>query len=212
MVDGASSDNTDQIIKANEDIVSLYISEPDKGIYDAWNKGIQRATNDWICFVGADDMFLPDFVKIYMDAIEGHKHRDLDYISSKVNYMDGDGSIISSIGKAWKWKEFKWRMTTAHVGSLHHRNLFHEVGNYDIAYKIVGDYELLLRKREKLAAHFVDRFTINMKAGGVSISYAAIKERYKAQRKTAKLNMLVAGLLFLYGVFSLMKLNVRLRK
>ena len=101
-------------------------------------------------------------------------------------------------------------MTTAHVGSLHHRNLFHEVGYYDIAYKIVGDYELLLRKREKLAANFIDQFTINMKAGGVSISYAAIKERFKAQRMTAKLNILVTGLLFLYGIFSLIKLKLRL--
>ena len=98
IVDGASKDNTNKIINQNKDIISNYISEPDNGIYDAWNKGIKMASNDWICFVGADDMFLPDFVKIYMDAIEGNKHKDLDYISSKVNYMDDDGTIIEHYG------------------------------------------------------------------------------------------------------------------
>lgn len=210
MIDGASSDNTNQIIENNQDIISNYISEPDNGIYDAWNKGIKMASNDWICFVGADDIILPDFVKIYSDTIESNRNQDLDYISSKVNYIDSKGRTIFTMGKEWKWKEFRWRMTTAHVGSLHHKNLFREVGYYNTDYKIVGDYELLLRKKDRLSAIYVDRFTINMRAGGVSISLAALKERYRAQRRTAKLNILETSLLFIYGVYSLNRLTSKI--
>ena len=211
IIDGASKDNTIQIIEKNKDIISNYISEPDKGIYDAWNKGIKMSSNDWVCFVGADDIILPDFIKIYCHAIENNKNQDLDYISSRVNYIDGDGRTIFTLGKEWKWSEFRWRMTTAHVGSLHHKNLFRKVGYYDTNYKIVGDYELLLRRKERLSTKYIDQFTINMRAGGVSISVAALKERYKAQRQTAELNILVTSLLFLYGIFSLIKLKPKIK-
>ena len=211
IIDGASIDNTKQLIEKNKDIISNYISEPDKGIYDAWNKGIKMASHDWICFVGADDIMLPDFVKIYSHTIENNKDQDLDYITSKVNYIDSDGRTILTLGKEWKWSEFRWRMTTAHVGSLHHKNLFREVGNYNTDYKIVGDYELLLRKKENLSTKYIDQFTINMRAGGISISVAALKERYKAQRKTADLNILETSLLFLYGIFSLIKLESKIK-
>ena len=210
IVDGDSTDNTIAIIEKNRDIVSKYISEPDKGIYDAWNKGIKLATGDWLCFVGSDDVILPGFVEVYTNAISQMDY-SVDYISSKVRYIDSNGKLLLTLGKDWIWDEFKNKMTTAHVGSLHNRSLLNEVGIYNINYKIVGDYELLLRKRDRLKTLFVDQVTVNMLAGGVSLTYQALVERRRAQRQTGKRSALSSWFIFFIGIFALLKLKLNVK-
>lgn len=70
IVDGDSKDNTNDIIKSYGDKVSVHISEPDKGIYDAWNKGVALSHGDWIMFIGADDRLRPNAVNIYLEKIK----------------------------------------------------------------------------------------------------------------------------------------------
>ena len=65
VIDGNSNDNTLSIIESNADIVDYYVSESDKGIYDAWNKGVKVSTGEWIEFLGADDKLLPDSLPLY---------------------------------------------------------------------------------------------------------------------------------------------------
>ena len=60
IIDGGSTDNTVSIIKRNFKIIDYWISEKDKGIYDAWNKGIDKANGKWVQFVGSDDFILPN--------------------------------------------------------------------------------------------------------------------------------------------------------
>jgi glycosyltransferase involved in cell wall biosynthesis len=212
VVDGGSSDNTIEIIRSNKDIISCWITEKDKGIYDAWNKGVKLSNTEWICFVGADDYLKPDFVEIYSRLISNIKGDEVDYISSKVNYINEKGQVIRILGKAWIWKEFRKQMTTAHVGSLHNKRLFEQVGFYNIKYKIIGDYELLLRKKEKLKALFIDEVTVDMKAGGVSLSYKALVERYKAQRNTARVSIIISFTQLILDAISLFKLKLDVSK
>lgn len=206
VVDGNSSDKTVDIIKSNENLISKYISENDEGIYDAWNKGIELSSGDWLAFVGADDKLASGFISVYLEAIK-KSPLNTDYLSSKVNYVNKDGKILKVLGGRWEWEEFKYRMTTAHVGSLHNKRLFQQVGFYDINYRIVGDYELLLRKKEKLNTFFIDKVTINMLADGISLSYHSLIERRRAQILTAKINPIKANILFLIGVIFLLKLK-----
>ena len=65
LVDGGSKDETNEIIDSYGDKVSVHISEPDKGVYDAWNKGVKSASGDWITFIGADDVMLQDTTSKY---------------------------------------------------------------------------------------------------------------------------------------------------
>lgn len=210
IIDGASNDNTIDIINNNKDIVDKFISEPDQGIYDAWNKGIGLATSNWICFIGSDDLLRPYFVETYCNALLSNKIIDVDYISSKVNYFNNINSSLRILGSPWKWSQFRRQMTTAHVGSLHNTNLFKTVGFYNIDYKIVGDYELLLRKGKELNTFFINMVTADMKAGGVSLSVAALMERFKVHRRTLQMLFVEAFAYYLIGLLALFKFKIEM--
>ena len=57
VIDGDSKDGTVELLKANQEKINYWVSEPDSGVYNAWNKGLAQANDDWICFLGADDYF-----------------------------------------------------------------------------------------------------------------------------------------------------------
>lgn len=168
IIDGGSSDNTVSIIQKFAHKVSYWSSEPDSGIYDAWNKGLSRANGDWIGFLGADDVYLPDAISSYVKYINKSFDQNLDFISSKVQLVNEMGEAGRVIGNLWEWDKFKRFMNTAHVGSLHSKNFFDRYGLYNLNFKIVGDYEMLLRANKNLRAGFLDQITAKMQTGGIS--------------------------------------------
>lgn len=172
VVDGGSTDGTVDIIREFEADIAYWVSEPDHGIYDAWNKALRVVRGQWICFIGADDELVPGAVKTYADVIARYPERKLQYISARVQ-VTSEGKDVRVIGKPWSWPLFQKYMTVAHVGSLHHVSLYETYGIYDTGYRICGDYELLLRPRENLRTLFIDRITAKMAAGGVSLKSIA---------------------------------------
>lgn len=181
VIDGGSTDGTQDIIAQYTSQLAYSVSEPDKGIYDAWNKGLARASGQYIGFVGADDVLLPDALGTYLSHIR--QQPQIEYWSSKVAFGHMGGRVI---GQPWRWDRFRRYMTVAHVGSLHRRNLYERFGTYDTSYRIVGDYELLLRAGVSLRAGFVDQITVLMGHGGVSNKFAlqALAETARAKKKT----------------------------
>ncbi len=130
IVDGASTDGTlDLIAKYDYQIKSgdfpnisfCYISEPDKGVYDAWNKALKLATGEWICFLGSDDLLLPNAISNYMELITANPNSN--FVSSKVEYVDEHLNKLCVIGEKWSNK-MKRYATIAHVGSMHKKELF----------------------------------------------------------------------------------------
>ena len=92
IVDGASKDNTNDIIKSFGDNVSVHISEPDKGIYDAWNKGVALSHGEWVMFIGADDILLSNAVSTYLNTIKNTADIDsYDYICAHNEYVNEEG-------------------------------------------------------------------------------------------------------------------------
>lgn len=182
IIDGGSTDDTLKIIKKYEKYISIVISEKDKGIYDAWNKGLKLATGDWLAFLGADDEYLPDAIHNYVNQLKTVDHTTLDIITSKVMLVDQNNLEVRVIGSAWKWNDFKRYMCTAHVGSLHSKSFFETYGMYNTNYKIVGDYEILLRAKQFLKAAFLNDITVKMKMGGISNQdNSALVEAFKAK-------------------------------
>lgn len=193
LIDGGSKDNTLDIIKANENIIDYWISEPDKGIYDAWNKGIKKASGNWIMFLGCDDLLMPDAIQTYTEFIHNNSdNRHLEYISSRIEIIDKKGNTVRIKGWKWEWPKFLREVTVAHPGSLHARSFFEKYGDFDITYKITGDFELLLRPRQNFKTAYINKVTAKMTEGGASDSVKAIIEHYKAATITGGSSKLIA--------------------
>jgi glycosyltransferase involved in cell wall biosynthesis len=189
VIDGASTDGSIEIIKKHQNAINYWISESDKGIYDAWNKGLSVARGDWIGFLGAGDTYYEDAIENYINGILETGEKYLEYISSKNQLISGKDKVIRTIGSKWQWRRFAKYMNVAHVGSLHHKRLFQKNGYFDSSYKICGDYEFLLRSRENLLAGYVDKVTTNMLTGGISDNEnQALKEAMRAKIMTGKRN------------------------
>ena len=204
IVDGGSKDNTNDIIKSYGDKVSVHISEPDKGIYDAWNKGVALSNGDWIMFIGADDILLPNAINTYLNTIKNTENIDsYDYICAHNEYVDQEGRLLKILGKKPIWSEVRFKMTMAHVASLHNKkNLFDMIGDYNLKYKICADYELLMRKKNDLRSIFINVRIARMKVGGMSFSIKAIKETYKIRKLYSSLPIFMNELYFVRDVLA----------
>lgn len=173
IVDGNSKDATLSIIQSFESkfkeksITYTYISEPDKGIYDAWNKGLAMAKGNWISFIGSDDFYLVDALSIYIDAIDNLTSGE-NYISSKVMLIDEQQNEVSEFGEEFVWKKILNSMDFAQVGSFHKRQLFNEVGDFSLDYKIAGDLDFYIRTKDQIKPAFINVVTGKMMNNGVS--------------------------------------------
>lgn len=199
IIDGGSKDKTVDIIVSflskfkKKNILFNYISESDRGIYEAWNKGINLSKGNWISFIGADDILMNDYIKTYSKFIQ--KNDDLEYISSIVQVIKND-KIIRVIDEGWDWDLFKRNMDIGHVGSLHNINLYKRLGLYDERLKIVGDYDLLLRAKNTLKAGYINKLTVKMGADGISSNnlLLALKETKFIKIKHKTVNKLQSNI------------------
>ena len=201
IIDGKSNDDTlDKINKYNL-YIDYLLSEGDKGIYDAWNKGIKMSTGEWLMFIGADDELMPNAISIYMgylNCVRGIGRYD--YICAHNNYIHKDGTYIKTIGMEPSWNNMRRYMSAAHVGSLHNRNLFGQVGTFDNSFSICADYELLLRKHENLKYLFIPETIAKMKEGGMSMSLKAIIETFKIRKKHQTVNIIVNCMIMIKSI------------
>ena len=181
ILDGGSTDGTVEILRKYEDRIALWISEPDAGVYDAWNKGLDNARGEWISFLGADDEYLPGAISAYMNLAREYPHAD--HLSSPIYLLHPNG-FLRTLGSPWTWPRFSRVMCSIHVGSMHSSRLFDKYGRFDTSYRITGDYEFLLRPRADLQSAFLPVVTVCMRVGGVSDSTAALHEAYRAKVQT----------------------------
>jgi len=188
IVDGNSSDTTLEIIQSfvpkfeAKGIRYKFISEKDKGIYDAWNKGIQLSSGEWISFLGSDDSYLSNALQLYFTEIK--KNKTINYISSQVNLTNEKGEVLSVFGKKYNWKNVITDINIAQVGSFHKRELFEKVGVFSTAYKIVGDLDFYIRCKDIIQPGYFKDTTANMQNGGVSNQiYTALKEALSVKLK-----------------------------
>jgi glycosyltransferase involved in cell wall biosynthesis len=191
VMDGASDDGTVDVLRQYDDRIALWKSGPDRGIYDAWNKALLETRGEWICFLGADDEFLPDAVGQYMALAA--RNPQAEFLSSKLKVVHSSG-YIRTLGCPWTWKRFSRTMCTPHVGAMHRRSLFDRLGTYDTSYRMVGDYELLLRARSQLNAAYMPVVTVMMRGGGVSTTRIALNEKARAKIATGGRSMVLAAL------------------
>jgi glycosyltransferase involved in cell wall biosynthesis len=190
VIDGGSKDGTAELIGANHANISYWISEPDRGIYNAWNKALAKATGEWICFLGADDFFWDEKVLEQMAASLRVLPSDVRVAYGQIMLLNQDGQSLYTIGEPWERVKmrFKQIMSIPHPGLMHRRSLFLDHGGFDEFFRIAGDYELLLRELKSANAVFVPNLIlVGMRQGGVSSdpqnSIKALHESRLAQLK-----------------------------
>lgn len=183
VIDGNSKDNTMEIVNRNQDIIDYWVSEPDKGIYDAWNKGVKAAAGEWIQFIGADDQLVPDALSVYLEFLSSHLTDDIDIISAKANMINSKGKVICVMGRQFVWKEFRKNMQFSHGTTLHSSKFLQKNGSFDLNYKICADYEYFMRNGEKTKSLFINKILIVFQAGGTSATIAGQKETYRIRKR-----------------------------
>lgn len=192
VIDGGSTDESVGILKKNDSLIDYWTSEPDHGVYNAWNKALERANGDWICFLGADDYFWDTDVLTKMAGQLCRAAKETAVIYGQVMLLTSSGESMYPIGQAWPDinGQLKKMMCIPHPGAMHRKSFFDENGLFDESYKISGDYELLLRgfSNSEVKASFVLNFvTVGMRHGGLSSdpknSLLAMWEIRRAQKK-----------------------------
>jgi len=197
IIDGASTDRTLQIIKKYSRFISYWESKKDRGIYDAFNKGIQKSNSEFVCFVGADDILLDNYSKIFLKAIQNNN--DYNYFSSKAVV---DGKVY---GKNFTYNDLKDEMCAVHVGSLHRRSLFQSVGYFSLEYKIAEDYNFLIKCKINLKNYFVNEPTVIINSNGISNRkyLKTFFEVFLIRKKNKLKNIYLNIILFLFDVLKI---------
>jgi len=174
IIDGKSNDNTMEIVAKYYEKISMIISEPDKGIYDAMNKGIQSASGDVIGILNSDDFFAyPSVISEIVDQFKSNPEVSL--IFGDVVLVDpSNPQKIVRFYESYKFRTWKLRFgwMPPHPASFFKRLAYEQVGNYSLDYKIASDYELFVRMLmvHKLSYTRINKILVRMRAGGLSTS------------------------------------------
>lgn len=172
VIDGGSTDGSVGVIEANQRAIDDWVSEPDQGIYQAWNKGLSRSKGAWICFLGADDYLHDSDVleKISPHLVAAPAQRRVIY--GQVAMVDKNGTEIERLGMSWENARTRFMQGTYCLptpGVMFHRSLFQQLGPFDESNRIAGDYELLLRELKAREPYYLPEIIVtDMQQGGIS--------------------------------------------
>ena len=206
IIDGGSTDGTVEIIRSNQDKITYWKSEPDSGIYNAWNKALDHVNGDWICFLGSDDYLWKSnvFEEITPHLIKAES-QDIRMVYGQVARVTEDDEIGCVDGFSW---EYTWRSiiidgicTFTHQGMFHHRSLFELYGKFDESFKIAGDYELLIRAfKDGGDAIFINGLIVaGMQTGGITSNCIKLVRETAKARQNNLLNVITTPWLISYA-------------
>ncbi len=183
IIDGCSTDDTLQIVHDFPHVAKV-VSEKDKGIYDAMNKGINIATGDVIGILNSDDMYVDSKVisriaEAFSDPHIRATYADLQYVQQN----DLDKIIRTWKAGLFSKKKFYYGWMPPHPTFFVQKKVYEEIGLFNLSLQSSADYELMLRVFLKydITAHYIPRVIVKMRAGG--ISNASFKNRIRANRE-----------------------------
>jgi len=175
VIDGGSTDGTQEILQRKAAELAYWISEPDRGIYHAWNKGLAHARGEWICFLGADDyLWAPDTLE-RLAPVLARAYPPVRVVYGQAALVNEQGGEMQRVGEGWSHasKRFTEIMCLPHTGLMQHRTLFEAHGTFDESFRVGGDYEMLLRELRTREALFVPGLVVaGMGYNGVSTNPA----------------------------------------
>lgn len=171
VVDGASTDGTVQLLHQNANQIDRIISEPDKGIYDALNKGVALASGEVVGFLHADDLYSDAMVLEEIAA--AFQNPDVEAVYGDLTYVQKTNT--DQVVRYWKSSAFR-RSTLAggwmppHPTLYLRRRVYEKFGGFDLSYRIAADYDFMLRVLGKIEGKvvYLPRVLVKMRVGGES--------------------------------------------
>ena len=224
IVDGASKDNTLSIVKEYVHKFGdklKFVSEKDKGLYDAMNKGIDMSTGDIIGILNSDDFYTTTTI---LERVNNElQNPEIDAVYGDVHYVNENN--LHKCTRYYSSKPFsrgimRMGFMPAHPSFYCRRKCYEEAGRFDLSYKVAADFELLLRILyiNKARTKYMNTDFVTMRAGGVSNSGIQshkniMRDHYKAL-KAHKIfaSYIILGLRYFYKIFELIAGNLIYKK
>lgn len=176
LVDGKSKDTTLEVIKSHESdfvkkgIAYKWVSEKDKGIYDAINKGIRMSTGDVIGVLNSDDYY--NDIDVVKGIAEAFKNENIDCVYGNLEYVD---PVAKKVTRKWTSRQFESGLfekswTPAHPTFYCKKSLYEKHGVYRTDFEIAADVELMYRflEKHKIKSKYINRAMVIMRQGGIS--------------------------------------------
>jgi len=171
VIDGGSTDGSVDIIEKNSDKIDKWISEPDKGIYDAMNKGIKMSTGEIIGILNSDDYYESN--NVISTVVKEFQDKNVDSVFADLVFVKRDD--LQRIIRYYKssnfsTNKFSYGWMPAHPTFFVKRHCYDRYGLFKTDYRIAADYELLVRflAKHKISFSYIPQIVIKMRTGGVS--------------------------------------------
>lgn len=171
VMDGGSVDETLAIVRQEGTARLVVVSEPDKGFYDACNKGIARATGDVIGFINSDDFYAHD--RVIEHVLDAFADPTIDAVWGDLVYVDQRDP--DRVVRLWRSgmvtpRSLRRGHIPAHPTVYLRREVYERMGTFDLSYRLAADYEFLLRvlKDGTLKAVYLPEILVRMRTGGAT--------------------------------------------
>lgn len=185
VVDGSSNDTTIEKIAPFKNRIEHFVSEKDKGVYDAMNKGIILSSGEWLLFLGSDDVLHGE--ELLADMVTHEKSDEMLRISGVKNINADHNKTPAFYPGRWD-NSLYWRNTVHHQGVLYHKEVF-KTRKYELIYPVLADYHLNLRLyQEGIKARLFEGVLVHSEARGISKQYTIglYREEWRLKKDVLK--------------------------
>lgn len=184
IIDGVSTDNTLDVIEPYKDRIAKVVSEPDKGMYDACNKGIKMATGDIVAILNADDIYASPYV--IEKIVKQFEEKDCEALYGDLQYVAHDD--LTKLVRHWRSgkfsvKKFLFGWMPPHPTFFVKRSVYEKYGFFDTTFRSAADYEYMLRVlfKYRVNVDYIPEVIVLMRQGGMS--NATLKNRIRANKE-----------------------------
>jgi glycosyltransferase involved in cell wall biosynthesis len=191
IIDGGSTDGTLDILRKYDGSIAYWISAPDKGIYDAFNKACLSVTGQWTIFLGAGDLFYNANVLTSMAEVVRNVGLETEIVYGRVLLTTSENMPVETLNSPWNQMRGRWiggrPMLPHHQGVFHRDRILSAESPFDITYRIAADSKLLYSSIRRAQPVFSDMIVASASVGGISTdvrySIAAAKEVSRVNRE-----------------------------
>lgn len=209
VIDGGSVDGTLDIINKHRDKISYFISEPDRGLYDAMNKGIKAASGDFLFFLNANDIFFDSGVLTKV-ALALTNNPDKKFLFGDVEYISEDKQSSKIVSFRATKTEFSLIYNNiCHQGIFYHQSLFEKFGLYSNEYQIYADWDFNIKclVQNRVSAMYLPIVISKFQMGGACSDAKAIKNC--REEKKLLIKKYYPKYIFVFSVIDFLRQNFR---